>query len=285
MGLAFQTITKHGDVGSDLRRMFIPDPGFIFLEPDLSGAEARVVAILADDFRLLKAFKYDIDIHRLTAAWIFNCAPEEDLELFWKSEDAIGSLAAKINSILKWNIDDEQRQLGKKFRHAGNYDMQKRTASENAGISEWRAEQILKKFHDTNPNIRLKFHKEIQEALSNNNRTLVSPNGRQRLFLNKWGDELFKEAYAQIPQSTVSDQNKKAAMACEYRIPSLQILVESHDSFLAQIPINELDAAIPIIREEMESEIDFKNCSLSRGILKIPCEIKIGENWEDMKKI
>jgi DNA polymerase I-like protein with 3'-5' exonuclease and polymerase domains len=173
--------------------------------------------------------------------------------------------------------------MGKKFRHASNYAMGKHEASIQAGIPEWRAGQILDAVHKANPNIRGVFHREIQEALSRNGRILTNPNGRQRLFLNRWGDELFKEAYASIPQGVVSDQTKKAARECERRIPSLQILSESHDAFLAQIPIGDLSAAIPIINEEMESPIDFANCSLPRGVLSIPCEIKIGEkNWEEM---
>ena len=295
LGLAFQTITKHGDIGSDLRRMFIPDPGYVFIEPDLSGAEARVVAILANDSRLLKAFKYEIDIHRLTASWIFDISLSDLLNLFWEADDAESlKLATQVNKILKEAIDSEQRQLGKVFRHAGNYDMQKKTAAETAGISEWRASQILDKFHKTNSNIKQVFHKEIVSALKWNNRTLTSPNGRQRLFLNKWGDELWKEAYAQIPQSTVSDQNKKAAQAFEVRMPEAMILAESHDSFLTEVPLalgeqypmKHIDKAIEIMREEMQSPIDFKNCSLSRGTLVIPCEIKFSDsNWEDMKPI
>jgi DNA polymerase I-like protein with 3'-5' exonuclease and polymerase domains len=61
--------------------------------------------------------------------------------------------------------------------------------------------------------------------------------------------------------------------------------VECHDSFLAQIPIGKVDKALPIIKEEMESPIDFANCSLPRGILVIPVEIKVGHNWEQMEKV
>jgi uracil-DNA glycosylase family 4 len=286
MGLALQTVTKHGDVGSDLRRMFIPDPGYIFVEPDLSGAEARVVAILANDLRLLKAFRYNIDIHRFTATQILGNSPVEQLNLFWSADDEFcdKALADEINEYMRYHINEEQRQMGKKFRHACNYAMGKGEAAIQGRMPEWRAAQILDAVHKTNPNIRGVFHKEIQDALSGT-RTLTSPNGRQRMFLNKWGDELFKEAYAQIPQSTVSDQTKKAAMQIERRIPTIQILAECHDSFLAQIPVGDLDKAIPIIKEEMESPIDFANCSLPRGVLSIPCEIKTGENWESMKKI
>ena len=40
-GLAFQTVTKHGEVGIDLRSMWVPDDGYVLIEPDLSGAEAE----------------------------------------------------------------------------------------------------------------------------------------------------------------------------------------------------------------------------------------------------
>jgi DNA polymerase I-like protein with 3'-5' exonuclease and polymerase domains len=207
------------------------------------------------------------------------------LNKFWAADEP-RELASEINSTLKASIDDKARQTGKKFRHACNYAMGKYEASIQAGISEAEAARLLDAVHNANPNIRGVFHKEIQDALRMNGNILTNPNGRQRLFMNRWGPELFKEAYASIPQGVVSDQTKKAAMSCERRIDSLQILAESHDSFLAQLPTEDLDEAIPIIREEMESEIDFAKCSLPRGKLSIPCEIKIGErNWEEMRAI
>lgn len=295
-GLAFQTITKHGDVGQDLRCMFIPDPGNVFIEPDLSGAEARVVAILAKDDKLLKIFKYDLDLHRITTGWIDGTSPDILLDQFFKTEDEeiLRELKIEINKKLKELINDEQRQVGKKFRHAGHYNMGKREASRQTGFSEWRTNQILTKFHTTNPNIRGVFHKEIVEALQCNSRTLVSPHGRTRQFLNRWGDELFKEAYADIPQATVSDHLKFAAQRIERRARWIQILQESHDSFLSQVPLDlgtqfpmkYIDRAREIITEELETPIDFRNCSLSRGELIIPCEIKIGtKNWLEMEKI
>ena len=284
-GLAFQTITKHGEVGADLRSMFVPDKGYVLIEPDLSGAEARVVAILAKDEKLLKIFKYNLDLHRITTGWIDDTCPDELLDEFFleNSEIKIHDLKTNINQILKSIINDEQRQVGKKFRHAGHYDMGKREASRQTGFSEWRTKQILDKFHATNPNIRNVFHKEIIEALREN-RILVSPHGRRRQFLNRWGDELFKEAYADIPQATVSDHLKFSAQVIESRAPWVQILAESHDSLLAQIPINYVDKAKRIIEEELKKPIDFKNCSLPRGELIIPCEVKIGvKDWEHME--
>jgi DNA polymerase I-like protein with 3'-5' exonuclease and polymerase domains len=268
--------------------MFVPDPGFVLIEPDLSGAEARVVAILAKDEKLLKIFKYELDLHRITTGWIEGTCPEDLLEEFFNetSEIKIYDLRSKITTILKNTINDEQRQVGKKFRHAGHYDMGKREASRQTGFSEWKTKQLLDKFHATNPNIRNVFHKEIIEALRDNNRILVSPHGRRRQFLNRWGDELFKEAYADIPQATVSDHLKFSARMIEKRAPWIQILSESHDSFLAQVPNNQVDNMIRISREELDKPIDFKNCSLSRGELVIPSEFTLfRNNWEVGEKI
>jgi uracil-DNA glycosylase family 4 len=288
MGLAFQTITKHGEVGTDLGSMFVPDEGHVFVEPDLSAAEARVVANLARDERLLKIFKYDLDLHRITTGWIEGVCPDDLLNEFFNETDGekIHELKRQITKILKARIDDEQRQEGKKFRHAANYDMGKREASRQTGLSEWRTNQILTKVHATNPNIRDVFHKEIIDALRDNNRVLISPHGRQRQFLNRWGDELFKEAYAFIPQATVSDHLKFSAQVIESRAPWIQILSESHDSFLAQVPISHVDRAKEIITEELEKPIDFSRCSLPRNSLIIPCEVKLGKkNWETMEVI
>jgi DNA polymerase len=296
MGLAFQTITKHGEVGMDLRSMFVPDEGYVLIEPDLSGAEARVVAILARDERLLKIFKYNLDLHRITTGWIDDTCPDDLLNTFFEelSEIKIHELKDKINKILKGVINDEQRQVGKKFRHAGHYDMGKREASRQTGFSEWKTKQILDKFHATNPNIRGVFHKEIIEALRDNNRILISPHGRRRQFLNRWGDELFKEAYADLPQATVTDHLKFSAQVIERRAPWIQMLSESHDSFLAQVPLaigeqypfKYVDRTKIITEEELQKPIDFSKCSLPRGELIIPCEFSIGEkNWENMRKI
>ena len=287
IGLAFQTITKHGDVGSDLRSLFIPDAGYIFIEPDLSQAEARVVALLARDEKLLKMFTHGVDIHRVTECWIKDWRIPL-LETFFNCLDFVESsqIAKELNNQMKGMMTDEDRQEGKKFRHAGHYDMGKREAASQIGISESKAGVALGKFHSTNINIRGVFHREIVDFLDRSNRILTNPFGRQRQFLNKWGPELWKEAYAQIPQSTVSDHLKFSMLRIEARAPWMEILQESHDSFLAQIKPDRLDEAKVIIREELESPIDFSKCSLPRGKLVIPCDISTSStSWQEMKKI
>lgn len=271
MGFAFQTMTKHGEVGADLRKMFVPRPGKIFITGDGGQAEARVTSLLARDSSALelmnkknfKRNKFGVkdDIHTITTMLVTGAAFEA--------------------------VDDELRQIGKKTRHAGNYGMGKRRLSLLAQISEWRAGQCLDAFHRESPLISAVFWEEIKQALQDNNKVLISPHGRYRQFFDRWGEDLFKEAYAHIPQATVSDHTKYAMIRIEKRAPWIEMLAEAHDGFLAEIPEHQsqVDEAYGIITEEMEQPIDFSRCSLPRGNLVIPCEVEIGvENWKNMKK-
>lgn len=289
MGLAFQTITKHGDVGTDLRSMFVPDPGYVLVEPDLSQAEARVVAVLARDEKLLKMFEFGVDVHCVTQNWIKRVMDDKLLNQFFSEPFDIEckKLAKEINKTLKSLISDEERQQGKKFRHAGHYDMGPIEASRQIGLAQGIVKKILDMFHFTNQNIKKVFHAGIIEALNTNNRKLKNPFGRERQFLNHWGPELFKEAYAQIPQSTVSDQTKRAMIRIERELGRsvIEFLSESHDSFLAQVRVSDLARCAPVIRKHLEDPIDFRTCTLSRDVrLVIPCSIKVSTtNWEEVK--
>jgi uracil-DNA glycosylase len=75
LGLAFHTIPKHGRLAKDIRSMLVPDKGQVLIQADLSQAEARIVAVLSEDWDLLKAFD-EIDIHRRTAGMFFGYVRE-----------------------------------------------------------------------------------------------------------------------------------------------------------------------------------------------------------------
>lgn len=267
-GLAFQTMTKHGDIGSELRSIFIPDPGFVFVEVDLSQAEARIVALLSEDEDLLQKFNSGFDVHRWTSALIFGKPMEK--------------------------ITSDERFIGKESRHAGNYNVGKRRFMQMVNgdakkfgipveISEYRAGQILETFHSVHPKVKSVFHAQVQSCLQGN-RTLINAYGRKREFLDRLSDQLYGEGYAQIPQSTVRDHMSRAMISILNRLPDTEYLLEAHDAFLSQVPIGEEKDRIGIYLEELEKEIDFSRCSLSRGRLRIPGEAKIGENYRDLVK-
>ena len=271
IGLAFQTITKHSEMGEDVLSMLVPDPGYVYLEIDGSQAEARVVDLLSEDYVGLAEYEI-LDKHIKTARIVLGLA--ESYPLTKKSPE---------------------RFIGKTVRHAASYDMQKyramvtiNTDAEKYGInihiSEWRAGQFLNAFHAANPKIRLVFHTGIQNCMTRNQRILVTPFGRKRQFAGRWNDQLFKEGYAHIPQSTVGDNTKRAMLYVKDQDPQARIVIEKHDAFGMLVPVSEVDAYAKIMREGMELPIDFANCSLPRGILVIPSEFELGEkNLRDLE--
>lgn len=286
-GHAFQTLTKHGTIGADIRTLYIPDIGFVFVQIDLSQAEPRIVAVLSKDEPLLRAFESGkVDIHRRTAALVLNYTPNLDLsEEYNKLADEIGK-------------DSPERFCGKKSRNGGNYDMGARELATNINsdakrfgidlvISEWKAEQMVTNFHRESPNIKGIFHKEIQEAI-NETRTIITPYGGIRQFFGRLDRETWKEGYAHIPQKTVAEHVKHAMLDIrdDMKDMSRMLMGEAHDALLFRFPINEVQDRCKIVKKYMEREIDFSICTLKRGMLKIPCDFEIGEeNYKDMRKL
>jgi DNA polymerase I-like protein with 3'-5' exonuclease and polymerase domains len=150
----------------------------------------------------------------------------------------------------------------------------------------------LKTFHRKSPKIQAVFHAEIIEALRRDNGTLTASfpygldldTGGKRIFYERWGDELFREAFSYIPQRSITDNTKAAGIRLKRVIPDLRIIMEAHDSLLFEIREDEVKDIIPIIREEMERPIDFSKCSLPRHNLIIPCDIEVGYDYRNLKK-
>lgn len=288
IGLAFHTISKHGRLAKDIRSMFIPDSGTIFLSADSSQAEARIVAVLAEDWELLKAFD-TVDIHRRTAGLIFGYT--KNLVLTPGHVDVVDIMEK----------DGPERFCGKKTRHAGNYNMGKNrfmvefnTDAQkfdiNMSISEWRAGQMLDLFHNASPKIRGKFHQDIKDCLEST-RTIIDPYGGVRIFNGRMDDELFKEGYANIPQRTVAHLVQGAALKIDDELNgdnNFLWLSENHDSLLMQVPENNWEPYARLMKKHFEIPIDFNTyCSLKRDYqLVIPCEVEISSTtYADMRKV
>lgn len=293
MGVAFQTMTKHGDIGQDIRSMYIPDiiltdPNVkegeeeVFVQADSAQAEARVVFLLANDYEALEAIDKH-DYHALTTSWFFG-GTESDY-----SKATLG-------------YESPHRFVGKTLRHAGHLGAAKRRAASEVNtsarkfkisikITEADADKALKIFHGRQPKIRSIFHNGIYDAVNSTRRlTAGLPYGIDaecggiRTFYERIGDELNRESLSYIPQRSVSDNTKAAGLRIKEKIPNIKIVMESHDALLFSIRKKDLDTICPIIKQEMERPISFHKCTLPRGYLKIPCEIEIGENYEKLKK-
>jgi len=282
MGTAFQTMTKHGDIGADVRSMYEPDEGHIFVQLDSSQAEARVVFNLATDEQALKDID-EHDYHALTASWFFG-----------------GTEADYSKKVLGY--ESPIRFAGKTLRHAGHLGAGKRRASTELNtqarkykipitVTEAIAEKALKIFHSKQPKIQRVFHAEVIECLKQTRR-LTAPlpygidaeRGGVRIFYERWGDDLFREALAYLPQRAVTDNTKAAGIRIKRQFGEAKIILEAHDALLFSVPRDDVDDFITLAKKEMERPINFACCSLPRRFLKIPCDVEVGENYKDLYK-
>jgi DNA polymerase-1 len=285
LGRSLQTITKHGfkldydedadefsdgefvDLGSDLREMFVPSDGHEFVEIDQSQAEARHVAVLANDWETLALLekttfnknKHGVkdDLHAITASWVTG-KPFEDI------------------------TKEDRQKNGKPARHGGNYDMSPPMLAMTEKIPIPQAAKILEKFHEASPKIRGVFHAEIRAEL-HRSRVLKNPFGRRRQFFDRLDREMYKQGYAHIPQGTVSDHQKFAMLRADPAVREFaHFLVEAHDSTLAEVRIGHREEYARIMKRELMQPIDYSGCSLSRDFnLVVPVEMNWGRNWQE----
>lgn len=257
-----------------LRSMIAAPKGKTFVACDLSQAETWVVAWLSEDPNM-KHFLLTSDIHTETAC-----------EIFSKPFD---------------KVIVEERYIGKQNNHANSYGMGPERQSQVINkrsdqppyvtVSVAQCKTYQAKWHDLYPNVRSCYHAGIQEQLSKN-MTLVTPYGRRRVFFQQWGKELWKAAYAHIPQSTVSDHfhgcvqpelGIKGGLLSVYNdicTDEIKLVNDSHDSCMLEVP---KDCALEIglrVKQTLKRPVVINGEEVT-----IPVDLEIGERWGEMEKV
>jgi len=238
------------------RKMFVADEGKVFVEVDLSQAEARVVAHLSEDEKLIEAFGGKDDVYKSIASWIFN--------------KSIGDITTGDKK--------SDREKAKHLVHASNYGIGPRTFAFVADIGGKEAKLLLQRYFDTFPKIKA-WQFSVQSQLRRS-RTMVTPMGRKRTFFGRWGDQLFREAYAFVPQSVVGDVLNKAIINLNVIHPEAEFMLQNHDAFVVQVKIEHLEEEMRLIERAFDIPISIKGRTLV-----IPVDFKVGKNWQDMEKV
>ena len=268
-----QNFPKHSDVASLSRRCFTARPGNILLMVDQISAEDWPVSALSENYNALAELRAGVDRHTKLASDLF---------------------AIPINSRTKkeWK-ESLERYLGKKTRHATNYDERAGMMSESL-IREGffypvpQCEILLNRMAVLEPSVKQVFHKYIKEQVSKNH-MLVTPFGRERQFLsarpNDENSTVFKEAYAYIPQSTVGDNTGFTVLKLEsaYPVGERCIIQEGHDSIVQDLPEN----AEAVYKYLLRTEQAFRRViSFHNGIqVEIPVEAELGFDFQTTVKI
>lgn len=224
-----------------MKKYMLPDDGYVAYNVDLSQAENRVVAYYGPDELMTEAFYNGIDIHSLTASNIARFYGYDlDASTIKEWDGLFESTGDKEYASPIGNFKHSWRYWGKKANHSLNYDYGFRSFAYLYEIPERDAKLIIEAYHQTYPGVR-QYHRRVQEALKRN-RTLENLLGRKKLFLDRWGDELFKAGYSFIPQSTVADIINRRGIIFLYErqdlFPELELLNQVHDSIVFQIPIS-----------------------------------------------
>lgn len=225
----------------NVRKIFIPDLGWVIFEADLSGADAQVVAWEADDDDLKSAFRKGLDVHSKNA------------------EDMWGSEFSRLTpETLPWR---KKRQANKHAVHGTNYGATPQGLSHHPAIG-WtthEADQFQKRWFSLHPKIGPvtrpgTWHYRVQQSI-NKFKMVENKFGYRRVYFDR-PDEVFTEALAWVPQSTVAlitfygalklvkNFLLKEPLSIEEVVrkgnPNLDILLQVHDSLVFQV--REMDA-------------------------------------------
>jgi len=236
----------------DLLSYMIPDPGYWYVSIDLSQIENRIVAYVGRVLPMIEAFESGIDLHRLTAAMVFN-------KPFDQISDEPGST----------DLGDgkhSERDWGKKANHSLNYDYGYKNFALKYEIPEAQAKWLVEKYHRSYPEVREGYHALVKTMLQTD-RYLLNLYGRRRKFLDKWDGQLFKDAYAHIPQSTTADKMDEEGLNFIYYnqdfFKPIELLNIIHDSVGFQIPLSvswERQASmIKAIKENLETPLVWRD--------------------------
>jgi len=258
-----------------VQNYIIADEGYMMYVCDLSQAENRTTANIAPEPIMIQAFADGVDIHSLTASMISGIPADEI-----KRQDKANVLCPLGTGEYTW------RFWGNKCNHSLNYDLGYKQFALRFEMGEGEAKQIVERFHRVYPGIR-HYHAWVRAALSAN-ATLTNCYGRTRVFLERWGDELFKSAYSWIPQSSIADKiNSEGINYIYYNQETfhyLELLNQIHDSLVFQIPIDigfdkHADMLINI-KKSLERPVTWRDTSFV-----IPLDFKAGLSMGNMKTV
>jgi len=271
---ASQDILGEGGNVQTLPKMFYPfviaDDNCIMYHLDISQGENRIVANIAPEPLMKAAFNEGRDVHRQTASLIFNIP-------FNQVSDEPGSSEMG-------NGEHSQRFWGKKSNHAFNYGQGYGRFSLECDLPETQGKFIYLRYHQMYPGVR-QYWSWVVEMCRKNSRMLTNLFGRKRLFLGNWGDELFEDLYAFIPQSTIADKINRQAVIPIYEdqdnFKAIDLLNQIHDAILFQIPlsyswIQHAEAILKLIGL-LTTPLIWHGASFV-----LPVDLKMGTNLADM---
>ena len=242
----------------NLRASIVPDPGHVLWEPDLAGADARVVAWDADDALMKQLFREGWSLHAEAAKEIYGASAGAD------------------------GRREPYYTLAKKGRHLWNYGGKARTMAASLGITVLESEKIMKRLAFLHPG-GVRWHRRIDKQL-HDTRTITNAFGYRIIYFGRPGDNL-TDALAWIGQGTVACAINRAMVGIDDdikagRVANTAFLMQQHDSLVGQTLAADWPAVKARVREHFLSVV-----VPYPEPLVIPPDLKTSrEHWGKMEK-
>lgn len=246
----------------NIRRLFVPDPGFIIIDADLAGADAQVVAWECNDADLKKAFQAGLKLHIKNARdlWPAETANLSDAAL--KQTDRPGGIYHNC----------------KRGVHATNYGARPRTLAITLGWTIQEAQAFQDNWFTLHPGIR-DWHQRTEGRLLGRRapdgsflfgppRSVSNAFGYRIIYFDR-PESVLPEALAWVPQSTVAIVCRRGSIALERYFadrPDLLrpapvgragCLLQVHDSLVFQIRQSEAHWLLPKIKDLLRVEVPY----------------------------
>jgi DNA polymerase-1 len=256
-----QNIPIKSAYGREFRKAFIPESGKVFISADYSQIDLRVLAHISRDKKLIDAFNNEgADIHADTAREIFNIKNSEPLP------NSLRKAAKSINFGIVYGISPFglSKQLNIPVAKAKDY-IDGYLEKYN-GVKTWMkliVEQALNDGYVTTITGRVRY---IPELHSSNVRVR---NAGERITLNT---PIQGSSADIIKIAMIGIYNELKIQDCK----SLMIL-QVHDDLLLEVPLEEKEAIISVVKDKMENAVKLD--------VPLLIDIKVGDNWGEMKKI
>lgn len=242
------------NIPKETRSFYVADKGKIFIQGDLSQAEARIVAACCKDYEWLKAFD-ETDIHKEVAAALFHTSYDD--------------------------VTKAQRTVAKRIEHGTHYGLGKILLSEILICSPKEAQQHKDAYHALRP--RLRIWQNGVKTQVRRTRTMKTVFGRVIQFFGPFTDKMFRDAVASEPQSTSADYlNSGLAKIYNRNLPYWEFLLSVYDSILCQVPdeLSKIKETIAVMKELTEIPITINDLTFT-----IPMDFEIGYSWRDVVEI
>ena len=252
-----QNIPIRTELGRLLRKVFVPEEGYVFVDADYSQIELRILAHCSGDEQLIQAYREARDIHRITASQVFHIPFDE--------------------------VTDLQRRNAKAVNFGIVYGISSFGLSQDLSITRKEAAQYIENYFQTYPGIKTFLDESVENAKEHG--YAVTLYGRRRpvpeLKSSNFMQRSFGERVAMNApiQGTAADIMKIAMLGVNRELKKRnmksRLILQVHDELLIEAYQDEVEEVQTILKDQMQHAAE----------LKVPLIVDMhnGNNWYEAK--